>query len=379
MKSYLALLLLTVLTAHLNPAQASRGDQPAREKSLAVQIHNPQPIVQTTDAAADLTQQLNDFDAAMDYLYEGKLQVAQLKTYQQHLQQGQTIFVQLSSQLDADDYDQMRFINHYATLLANYAELLDRQHCDQQALGYWEQSDHVYQVGKIFQKQYPTLAYNRSLNFARQSVFYRKNNDHDQKRLELLNQAESIAAELNKNQPQDKSFYQHYLNVLLDQLDIYQKQANSYPQQKARFDQLTPSYFKVLQQKNAVDDFGNTIIFIQKYYRFLFIQDPTHAEQWLKQQHAFIENYRKHTAQLSQREKEFLAGYYAVNRQFDLAMYYLDQIDPKDDDATAVQDFKVTDPLYANIRFRPEFQTWLNHYENQYVAEQPKQCRIKTL
>lgn len=49
------------------------------------------------------------------------------------------------------------------------------------------------------------------------------------------------------------------------------------------------------------------------------------------------------------------------------------------DDATAVQDFKVTDPLYANIRFRPEFQTWLNLYENKYVAEQPKQCRIKNL
>lgn len=87
----------------------------------------------------------------------------------------------------------------------------------------------------------------------------------------------------------------------------------------------------------------------------------------------------KKNPQLSQREKEFLAGYYAVNRQFDLAMNYLQQINPQDNDATAVQNFKSTDPLYANIRFSPEFQTWLKGYEQKYIAERPQQCRLKNI
>lgn len=295
MKSYLpVLLLLTTFTTGLNQTHANRGDRPLLQKGSAVTVQNPlQPSVQATEMSIDLSQRVTDFDETVSYIYDSPLQGTQVKTYQQHLQQGQDIFTLLKPQLDIDDYDQMRFINNYATLLSNYAELLDRQHCDRQALSYWEQSDHVYQVGQMYQKQYPTLAYNHSLNFARQSVFFRKNEDQDKKRLELLNQAERIATALIKSQPDDESFHWHYLNVLLDQLDIEQKRANSYTQQKARFDQLTPSYFKVLQQHDTVDDFGNVIIFMHKYYRFLFINNPTQAEQWLKQQHGFIEGYRK--------------------------------------------------------------------------------------
>lgn len=342
-------------------------------------VHTSRPqLLKVDQPPIELMDQISDYDTELSYIYHEKMQVSQLKTYQKHLKQGQKLFAQLRSMLDINNYDQMRFINNYATLLSNYAELLDQQYCYQDAQPYWEESDLVYQVGKIFQEQYPTLAYNHSLNFARQSVFYRKNQDPT-KRLELLTQAEIISAALVKRYPTNNSFQQHHLNVLLDQLDIYQKQPNSYQQQKVRFEQLTPSYFKVLKQQNPVDDFGNSIIFIQKYYRFLFINNPHQAEQWLKQQHRFIEYYRSKQSSLSQREVEFLAGYYAVNRQFDLAMYYLQKINPKDDDATSVAEFKINDPLYANIRFTPEFQTWLKQYEKNSLVLKPKQCRIKNL
>lgn len=378
MRPSLPLLLLVYFALPFTSHTHAEASQPLFKNDITPQ-NSKQLLIKTTETPEDLTSQVTDFNQALHYLYNEPMQLSQLKYYQQDLQQGQILFSALRDQLDIDDNDQMSFINHYATLLSNYAELLDRQHCYQQSLEYWQQSDEVYQVGKIYQKQYPSLAYNHSLNFARQSVFYRKNSDQTQ-RLALLNQAEKISTDLIKNHPHDVSFQQHHLNVLLDQLDIYQQQANSYPQQKVRFDQLRPSYFKVLQQENDVDDFGNTIIFIQKYYRFLFIHDPKQATTWLMQQHNFIENAQSQHRELSQCEKKFLAGYYAVNRQFDLAMSYLYQLDPKANDASSLKDFKSSDPLYANIRYTSAFQKWLRDYEHAYLEQQrQKQCRITTL
>lgn len=370
MRSYLPLLILfgsTLFYTHQSHAVL-------RKTGHSLENIKPQQVLVSAPPPQDIALEISDFNDHLHYLYTEKMQLSALSLYQQDLKQGRILFSILAKQLDVDDYDQMSFINNYATLLSNYAELLDQQHCYQQSLNYWQQSDQVYQAGKIYQKEYPTLAYNHSLNFARQSVFYRKNSDQSQ-RLALLTQAERISAKLIKNNPDEDSFQLHHLNVLLDQLDIYQQQANSYSLQKQRFDQLTPYYFKVLKQQSEPDNFGNTIIFIQKYYRYLFIHNPQQATQWLKQQHSFIENYRHQQQTLSQREKEFLAGYYALNRQFTLTMFYLNQLDPNSNDATAVHNFKNTDPLYANIRFQPEFQTWLANYEKLY-AEQQKQCQI---
>lgn len=378
MRSSLSLFMLLCIAIPYS-SHASHGKPLVKNNITTVTSSSQSLPINTKALDEQFESQVFSYNDALHYLYEEKMQLSQLKAYQQDLQQGQVIFSVLANQLDVDNYDHMRFINNYATLLSNYAELLDHQYCYQQSLGYWQQSDEVYQAGKIYQKKYPTLAYNQSLNFARQSVFYRKNKDQTQ-RLELLKQAEQISRALVKNHPLDISFQQHHLNVLLDQLDIYQQQADSYNQQKFLFDQLNPSYFKVLKRQNMVSDFGNTMIFIQKYYRYLYIHDPNQAMQWLNQQHDFIENYRSRQRELSQREKEFLAGYYAANRQFDLAMSYLEQLDPEEDDATSVRDFKSMDPLYANIRYTPAFQLWLNNYEKHYLVQQKqKQCRIPTL
>lgn len=136
--------------------------------------HTRPQLLKVDQPPIELMDQISDYDTELSYIYHEKMQVSQLKTYQKHLKQGQKLFAQLRSILDINNYDQMRFINNYATLLSNYAELLDQQYCYQDAQPYWEESDLVYQVGKIFQEQYPTLAYNHSLNFARQSVFYQK-------------------------------------------------------------------------------------------------------------------------------------------------------------------------------------------------------------
>lgn len=319
----------------------------------------------------DSLERFNEFE---NQIYEDKITLDNYSTYFDHIQLGNQAFEKIENNIDPDQEDQRIFIHNYATLVGNYAEFLDEQHCSQASKPYWKQSESIYQTGKIFNE--PALSYNHGLSYARQSIFYRIGGDYDT-RLNLLKKAEQIFIKLAQQHPREIKYRQEYINALSDQLDVYQDLPNRYKEQQALIAKMTPDYFKILKQQQAPIDDGNTLIFIQQYFRYLYVTSPQKAEQWLRQQNSFIQKFVRNNKNLNQRELEFLAGYYALNRQEDQAIALLKRFDAADPDAARPERLAV-DPVFANIRFGQAYQNWLEDYRSRYIKLQDSTCKVKT-
>ena len=83
----------------------------------------------------------------------------------------------------------------------------------------------------------------------------------------------------------------------------------------------------------------------------------------------------------TQREKEFLAEFYALLGQTDRALSYLKQLEFSDENNTEPSSFE-NEPNLANLRLNPEYQKWFKQYKQDYAAYRkaiPKVCKISQL
>ena len=118
MRSSLPLLMLVCFACPFASLTHAKTIQPLSKRNITAE-NSRRLLIKTAEVPEELTSQVADFNEALHYLYDKQMQLSQLKHYQQDLQQGHILFSALRDQLDIDDYEQMSFINNYATLLSN--------------------------------------------------------------------------------------------------------------------------------------------------------------------------------------------------------------------------------------------------------------------
>lgn len=300
------------------------------------------------------------------------------KQTQQQIQRSQKYIQDLDPDFSLLDPSKQRTIHQSAILQSVYGEYLLQQHCPLLAKSYNAQAEKLYLKLLGIHPDDRYLRYNLGIHYARNSVYFRKNQDSTP-RLALLNSAERIQKKLFEQYPKNDNYQTQYYAVLSDKLDLLLERDSQPQEQLQIIHVLKTPLFQMLNHSNQRYDSGNFLILVQQYYRYLYKQNPKNAEDWILSNKQQIELQIKNNQHHDQREHEFLAEFYAMTNQTKKALSHLKHLDPEDDSAPTPSDLEKSIPL-ANIKLNPKFQTWLKHYTERYqtyLKLHPEQCKLK--
>ncbi|MFW1641927.1 hypothetical protein [Acinetobacter guillouiae] len=278
------------------------------------------------------------------------------------------------------EYNDSVYLHNYAILASGYAEYLLEQHCTTLSQPFQELTEQAYFALKKHDPKDTIAINNLGLFYAQMSVYYRKNIDPTP-RLNYLLKAEQLFETLMKLQPDNEEYEKNYYAVLSDKLMLLQKYHRDQNEQKRLINILKKPLFHYLSDPNQAFDAGNFIILAQQYFKYLNREDPKLAEKWLRDNQAKIEAVVNKNRKQTQREKEFLAEFYALLGQTDRALSYLKQLEFSDENNTEPSSFE-NEPNLANLRLNPEYQKWFKQYKQDYAAYRkaiPKICKINQL